>query len=89
MDKRIVIVCKANKRTYGPEIQDVVIEISAKVPPFGCKIATKALKDFYLGEACKIEEVLHDTVPGAVYERVAGLMLERMASILRVPFGDG
>lgn len=84
-----MVACKADKSTYGPEVQDAVIEISAKVPPFACETAAKVLEDFYLGEARKIETVLHDTLPGATYERVAGLMLQQMAGILRVPFGDG
>lgn len=78
MDKRIVVACKADKSTYGPEVQDAVIEISAKVPPFDYQTKTKVLETFYLNEARKIEGVLHDTVPGAVYERVASLILERI-----------
>ncbi|HOR01544.1 MAG TPA: hypothetical protein PLJ35_22245 [Anaerolineae bacterium] len=86
---KCIVICKADKSIYGPEISDVTIEISAKVPSFSYQTNASAYEAFYLSEARKVEEALHDTVPGGIYERIAGLMLQRLAGILGVPFGGG
>jgi hypothetical protein len=39
---------------------------------------------FFQDEAARLESILHSSLPGGTYDRLAGLMLDRKASHLKV-----
>jgi len=77
---------KANKHYSGEkEIESVIIILDQEIPEI--KGATDLIpwEQQALNEAEKIEQILLDTLPGGVYDRVMARMCARKASLYKVP----
>lgn len=76
-----VVIHKA-KEIGTQKIESVNILISGCIPEF----ATLGETDhFAYMEACSIEAALLASLPGATYDRLTGLMLQRKATHFHVP----
>jgi hypothetical protein len=69
----------------GPQkIEPVTVVIAETIPEF------KTLNDISLfasTEANRLEQALYNSLPGATYDRLLGIMLERKATHFRVAHG--
>ena len=78
-----VHVYKANKHYAGVAVESVIIILDEEIP----EVAGDTLilwEQQALNEAEKIEQILLDTLPGGVYDRVMARMCVRKASLYKV-----
>lgn len=61
-------------------VPDAHIHISGPLPPFGTHTDLAKWDAYCDDQARQIETTLHRTLPGGMYDRLAGHMLARMAS---------
>ncbi len=83
MNSKIMIISKANPYAASDPIPDVCIEIVGTLPEMWTTL--DEWDNYCDGEARQLEEALVHTLPGSTYDRLAGRMLMRKASHLRVP----
>jgi hypothetical protein len=72
--------------TGGQQTPDAYIYIDDDLPPWGpgTKTTLEEADAFFLADAQRLEEALHNSLPGGTYDRLCGLMLARKASHFRV-----
>lgn len=66
-------------------VEDVEIYLDKPVPDFDTLEKADKLYDW---QATGIERILHDTLPGGVYDRLLSKMLERKISHFRVSYKE-
>lgn len=79
-------ICKADP-TGTETVPDTHIHITAKLPESVARADWLShLAAFYNEEARQLEEALRRVLPGGTYDRLLGRMLERHASLYRIPY---
>jgi hypothetical protein len=76
-----VVIHKA--RALGQPVESVNISIAGQMPEFGSLNETDK---FAFQDALNLESALRASLPGATYDRLAGLMLRHIASYLHIPY---
>jgi len=77
-----ILICKADP--VGSQVaEDVTITIDRELPEFSGSLSEADA--FYAIEATTIEDALHKSLPGGVYDQLLCLMMQQRTSLFRVP----
>ncbi len=82
---RVVRTFKAQPTLQDEPVKDMIIQIVDTSPDFD---TIKEQHLVFLGKAAELESALHNSLPGGVYDRLLGAMLQRKSSHFVVAHGS-
>ena len=82
---RVVRTFKAQPTLQDEPVEDMIIQIAETSPRFD---TLKEQHLVFLGRAAELENALHNSLPGGVYDLLLGAMLQRKASHFVVAHGS-